>query len=315
MIKFGLLSIVLAVTFILWGLAAVVLAQEEIEVPAPYTGFENPFSWDDAQTHEAGNTVFQKSCAVCHVATETGPALGPDFTAADFPQRLEERADFYFWTLSEGRLDKGMPGYKTILSEEERWQALTYIWSIHAEATPSETPPPTVTVTEEPEPLNCMSCHFAPEPIPGIPRPKPLIGHDKLGPGNEACRACHFNLSLITMIESTTSLHLAGGTQFPLSESPQLCAQCHEKRFDAWDEGTHGVPLWQETGLVIPTTDKVKCTECHDPHQPQIVLLGITKPHPPEAPSPPQPPADMLIVLGGSLLFLAVVGVMVRKGK
>ncbi len=306
--KFGLLSIVLAVTFILWGLAAAVLAQEE-EVPPSYAGLENPFPWDDAATQEAGKTVFQESCAVCHAATEDVPALGPDFTAADFPQRLEERADFYFWTVSEGRLDKAMPAYKSMLSEEQRWQVLTYIWSLGGEVPPTTTPPPTQ------PPLDCMSCHFAPEPIPGIPRPLPLKGHDKLGPGNEACRACHFNLSLITMIESTTLLHLASGTQFPLSESPQLCAQCHEKRYDAWVDGTHGVPTWQEEGSAIPTTDKAKCTECHDPHQPQIVLLDITKPHPPEAPSPLQPPAVPLIVLGGSLLLLVALGVMAKKGK
>ncbi len=43
MVKFGLLSIVLAATVLLWGLATAVLAQEEILVPAaPYTGLENP---------------------------------------------------------------------------------------------------------------------------------------------------------------------------------------------------------------------------------------------------------------------------------
>jgi mono/diheme cytochrome c family protein len=142
MVKFGLLSIVLAATVLLWGLAAAVLAQDEAEVPPPYAGLENPFPWDDTSAQEAGKVIFQKSCAVCHVATETVPALGPDFSVVDYRQSLEERPDFYFWTVSEGRLDKGMPPWGSSLSEEERWQALIYIWSLGGEAPPTTTPPP-----------------------------------------------------------------------------------------------------------------------------------------------------------------------------
>ena len=155
-----------------------------------------------------------------------------------------------------------------------------------ANAAPDESKPP----------LDCLSCHT-----------KILKGHDKLGSGSEACWACHYNTSM-------TTLHLAGGeTRFPLSDSPQLCAQCHQKRYKAWSEGEHGVPAWKEGEPVIPGVDKAKCVNCHEPHQPQIVLLNITKPHPPPAPSPPSPPSGLLIMLGISLLLIIVVGVAVAK--
>jgi mono/diheme cytochrome c family protein len=142
--KFKLLPVAVFVALLLIVLAAAALAQEEIEVPAPYAGLENPFSWDDASAQEAGKVIFQKSCAACHVATEQAPALGPDFSVVDYRQSLEERADFYFWTVSEGRLVNGMPPWKASLSEEERWQTLTYIWSLGGVEPPTTTPPPDI---------------------------------------------------------------------------------------------------------------------------------------------------------------------------
>ena len=147
---------------------------------------------------------------------------------------------------------------------------------------------PTLTVNAAPEsnrPLDCISCHT-----------KTLKGHDKLGSGNKACWVCHDNTDM-------KMLHLADETQLSLTDSPQLCGQCHQKRYDAWKEGTHGIPG--------PSTEK--CTSCHDPHQPQIALLNITEPHPPSAPSPSPPSAELLIMLGISLLLIIAIGVAVAK--
>ncbi len=153
-------------------LSGVVLAQEEIEVPPPYAGLENPFPWDDTSAQEAGMAVFQEFCAACHVATEDVPALGPDFSAVDYRQSLEERADFYFWTVSEGRLEKAMPPWGAFLSEEARWQVLTYIWSLGG-AGPTPTPTSTTTPT--------------PTPTPGITG-DPTTGRDIF---QEKCQVCH----------------------------------------------------------------------------------------------------------------------------
>ena len=108
--------------------------------PPPYAGLENLFSWDDASAQEAGKVIFQESCAVCHVAKEAVPTLGVDFYAVDYRRILEERPDFYFWIVSEGLLDKAMLPFVASLSEEERRQVLTYIWSLEGTV-------PTVTLT------------------------------------------------------------------------------------------------------------------------------------------------------------------------
>ena len=152
---------------------------------------------------------------------------------------------------------------------------------------------------ESSPPLDCLSCHT-----------KTLEGHDKLGTGSEACWACHLSTKM-------TTLHLAGGeTQFPLSDFPRLCAQCHQKRFEAWSEGTHGVSAWKEGSPEVRGNEKEKCISCHNPHQPQIVLSNITKPHPPPAPPPPPPAIDPLIIVGTTLVIMTVaVIVVMRRGE
>ncbi len=163
------------------------------------------------------------------------------------------------------------------------------------------TVPQTPTVNAAPEsnqPLDCLSCHT-----------KNLEFHNKLGSGNKACWVCHDNANM-------KILHLADETQLPLSDSPQLCAQCHQKRYDAWKEGTHGIAAWKEGVPANPGADKAKCADCHDPHQPQIALLNITKPHPATQPSPSPPSVELLVMLGISLLLIiAVVVAVVTKGE
>jgi mono/diheme cytochrome c family protein len=118
---------ILAAVFLILISATVVLAQGEI--PPPYAGLENPFPWDDSTAQEAGQSLYQKSCLGCH-GVEGNNISGSDFSATDYPQRLEDEPDLYFWILSEGESDKGMPAFKSSLTEEERWQLLTYLWSL-----------------------------------------------------------------------------------------------------------------------------------------------------------------------------------------
>ena len=138
-----ILTAILTVLFflIMWAMDSTVLAQGE--PPAPYAGLKNPFPWDDTSVQQAGKQVFQTSCMGCHGANGRNLATA-DFGAADFPQKLEQRPDLYFWILSAGRLDKGMFPFKSSLSEQQRWQVLTYLWSLgKPAATPKETPLPT----------------------------------------------------------------------------------------------------------------------------------------------------------------------------
>ena len=160
---------------------------------------------------------------------------------------------------------------------------------------------------------DCAMCHLAKDPIPGISRPQLLTGHDKLGSGNDACRVCHDKDD-----KHLRMLVLRDGTQIPFSDVLRLCGQCHEKRYKAWQAGTHGVPAWKDGEPGFPGAVKKLCVECHDPHQPQIVLLSLTKLHPEAVPPPPSLPGMQFGVLGGALLLAIGVGMTVavtRKGR
>ncbi len=144
--KFKLLLIAVPITLLLWVFATAVAAQEE--PPPPYAGLKNPFPWSDESVQKAGEGLYQQYCLGCH-GVKGDNLAGSDFSVADYPQRLEERPDFYFWILSEGSLDKGMPPYKSSLSEQQRWQVLTYLRSLGTAAAPPEVnPAPTQPIAE-----------------------------------------------------------------------------------------------------------------------------------------------------------------------
>ena len=134
-----------------------------LTLPPPYAGLENPFLWDDTLAHEDGSVIFQESCAICHVSKEDIPALGVEFGVFDYRQNLEEGPDFYFWTVSEGRPETPMPPWGSILSEEERWQVLTYIWSLGGAVGPEPVVEPEPAV--EPEPVVEPEPAVEPEPV------------------------------------------------------------------------------------------------------------------------------------------------------
>ena len=116
--------------------SAVALAQDGEEVPPPYAGATNPFDWADAAAQGAGADLYGRSCLGCHGATG-GQLRTVDFGAAGFPEELAASADYYYWITTEGRTSAGMPGFRTSLTDEERWQILTYISTL-ASAPPED---------------------------------------------------------------------------------------------------------------------------------------------------------------------------------
>ena len=127
--------------------------------------------------------------------------------------------------------------------------------------------------------LDCHLCHSK----------VVLDYHDTLGPGNNACWTCHDPYDM-------TQLHLVDGTLIPLNDAPQLCGKCHEQRYNEWKVGTHGLPDFQTT-----------CVYCHDPHQPQVNLTGITLPHPDPAPPPPPVPVNLVMIIVITLIVIGVI--------
>jgi mono/diheme cytochrome c family protein len=282
-----LLAVIFAVSLAIG--AAVAVSAAGGTAPPPYTGLKNPFPWNDVSARAAGQKIYQQSCAPCHGDTgSTYPKA--NFSAGDFPQKLEAQPDFYMWVVSEGEPQLGMPIFKASLTMEQRWQVLTYLWSL-ATLAPGQTP--SVSNTQ----LDCVACHDV-----------KLSAHDQLGAGDAACYACHSSTNM-------TSLHLANSkTTFPLTEYPQLCGQCHQQRYQQWLDGTHGNAAWKEGDTATRASVKVACVSCHDPHQPQIVLTDIIKPHPSPVPDSPAPPIQPMAMVGISLVIVVGLGVAAMKG-
>ena len=109
--------------------------EEPPGMPPFYAGMKPPFPWGDKTAVEKGKLLYEKTCKRCHYPWKEPPP--PYFNRMSLldPPTMEEHADYYFWTVSEGRLHFGgtMPAFKTILPEKQRWQLLNYLWSLGKE--------------------------------------------------------------------------------------------------------------------------------------------------------------------------------------
>jgi hypothetical protein len=98
--------------------------------------------------------------------------------------------------------------------------------------------------------LDCNTCHD-----------RTLNKHDELGEKAFACLSCHGEIHSL-------ELRLINGTHIPLDDSVDLCAQCHNERYTAWKQGTHG----------SEQDPQAQCVECHDPHDPIVAGISILEP-------------------------------------
>ncbi len=97
--------------------------------------------WDDISVAQRGKFLFQQQCASCHGADGrgTGPAAkGLAHAPADLTQHFHRAPGdgdgYLFWRVTEGGTvepfrsqNSAMPAFKSVLSEQERWEILTYV--------------------------------------------------------------------------------------------------------------------------------------------------------------------------------------------
>ena len=97
-------------------------------VPAEYAGLTNPLG---AEAVDAGAEVFRTNCATCH-----GPEGHGDGVAGQSlnprPGNLAEiqtRAgdDYLFWRIHDGKPGTSMVAWRGILTDEQIWQAVSFI--------------------------------------------------------------------------------------------------------------------------------------------------------------------------------------------
>ena len=97
-------------------------------VPSEYAGLTNPLG---AEAAGEGAKVFKSNCEMCH--GPQGHGDGPAGQSLDPKPRdlamLQTQAgdDFLFWRISEGKPGTSMVAWKGILTEEQIWQAVSFI--------------------------------------------------------------------------------------------------------------------------------------------------------------------------------------------
>jgi hypothetical protein len=125
--------------------------------------------------------------------------------------------------------------------------------------------------------LDCSSCHEV-----------PLSKHDVLGEKAYACLSCHGDIHEL-------KLELVNRNVYPLDNVVPLCAQCHNERYTAWAQGTHGAY----------DDPRAQCTKCHDPHNPVIddIVTLSSIPQREEAAPAPIIPIIVVVVIVEILVF------------
>jgi mono/diheme cytochrome c family protein len=131
--------------------------------PAAYANARST-RWGDAAAIARGQQLYQTNCLMCHGADGkgTGPlAKSLPHAPADLTHHFHRApgdGDAYlFWRVSEGgqvepftSSQSAMPAYKTVLSEDQRWDVLAYVHAeFHKGFLPAATTPLPPSVTGE----------------------------------------------------------------------------------------------------------------------------------------------------------------------
>ena len=131
--------------------------------PAEYANARST-RWSDAAAIARGEQLFQTYCLMCHGADGkgTGPvAKGLPHPPADLTHHFHRApgdGDAYlFWRVSEGgqvepfkSSQSTMPAYKTVLSDDQRWDVLAYVHAqFHKGFLPTSATPLPMSVTGE----------------------------------------------------------------------------------------------------------------------------------------------------------------------
>lgn len=101
---------------------------EESECDPKYLTQTNLFDWNDSAASVAGQVIFDQACAMCHGVDGSGNIPGtPDYTSSEVADELRANSAEKLCVVAEGK--ESMPGWKETLTEEQMWEALTYLYS------------------------------------------------------------------------------------------------------------------------------------------------------------------------------------------
>jgi mono/diheme cytochrome c family protein len=126
----NLKALILIFALAMSGSTSDIMAQDGTWVaPANADNMSNPYT-DSADAMKAGKKLYNQNCSICHGAKGKGDgmagmALKP--RPADFTKEIvKEQSDgAIYWKITEGKAP--MASYKTVFTEEQRWQLVNYI--------------------------------------------------------------------------------------------------------------------------------------------------------------------------------------------
>lgn len=118
---------------------------------------------------------------------------------------------------------------------------------------------------------NCMECHKLLKPRWHYDRPLNEHKDIRLEHGNNRfCLNCHHPTNRNAFVDYD-------GSEIKESDVVLLCAKCHGPTYRDWQAGVHGRQngYWNKA---MGDSTKLRCIQCHDPHQPAFHSM---KPLPP----------------------------------
>jgi mono/diheme cytochrome c family protein len=124
------LKIPLLMGFTIFLIAFVPIQQkEEWKAPKEADALKNPLK-ESTEASLAGQKLYNNMCAICHGNKGKGDGMGgmslkPRPTNITTAKTQLQTDGAIYWKITEGRAP--MASYKTILSEEQRWQLVNYI--------------------------------------------------------------------------------------------------------------------------------------------------------------------------------------------
>jgi len=84
--------------------------------------------WADRDSAERGKKIYESKCFTCHGIKGDGSGRpgARDFTK---PENMVKPPSVFFNSVSEGIPNSAMRPWKSVLSENERWDAVKYVWT------------------------------------------------------------------------------------------------------------------------------------------------------------------------------------------